>query len=355
MNFTYQPCPVRVLFGTPLIEALSNELPKGKQTQFWVVASSRLKVQVEELSRLEGVQISEHFSRVIQHVPGDQVQKSRHSVAKLQPDILLAIGGGSAIGLAKAVALKHPIPIWAVPTTYSGSEMTNIYGISAGGEKEVGRSRNVLPENVFYDPALSKNLPLDLATKSAMNAMAHLIEALYSSENNPFTYNSAVQGLEMLLRGMNELSEARLLNEQINEKFLFGACLAGKSLCEVSMGLHHKAAHVLGGSFGIDHASAHTVLLPYIFNYQWKFLDKQIQSDFRIAFGSDHPPLTLRQISDKLNNPINLQEIGFRKQNCAKAASLISKSIFPNPAPVSSENITKLLEEAFEGTMRIEP
>lgn len=354
MNFTYQPYPVRVLFGSPFIEALSNELPKERQTQFWVVASSRFSKQVEEISNLEGVDVLEHFSRVIEHVPEDQVQKSRHSVAKLQPDILLAIGGGSAIGLAKAVALKHSIPIWAVPTTYSGSEMTNIYGISSEGKKEVGRSPNALPEKVFYDPALSKNLPLDLVSKSAMNAMAHLIEALYSAENNPFTYNSAIQGIEMLFRGLKELSEARLLNEQINEKFLFGACLAGKSLCEVSMGLHHKAAHVLGGSFGIDHASAHTVLLPYIFNYQWKFLDTQIQSDFRIAFGADHPPLTLKQISEKLKNPVTLQEIGFKKHNCDEAASQLTNLSFPNPAPVNLESITRLFEEMFDGTMRIE-
>lgn len=354
MNFTYQPCPVRVLFGDPLIEALKKELPKREQTKFWVVSSSRFQPQVDELSKLQGVHISEHFSRVVQHVPEDQVQKSRHSVAKLQPDILLAIGGGSAIGLAKAVALKHSIPIWAVPTTYSGSEMTNIYGISSEGKKEVGQSPSVLPKKVFYDPVLSKNLPLDLATKSAMNAMAHLVEALYSFENNPFTYNSAIQGIKLLFSGMNELSEARLLNEQINKKFLLGGCLAGKSLCEVSMGLHHKAAHVLGGSFGMDHASVHTVLLPYVFNYQWRFLDRQIQSDFRIALGADHPPITLKQISGKLKNPIMLKEIGFDKHDSDEAAGQICNLNFPNPAPVNREDIKKLLEEAFDGNMRIE-
>ena len=128
-------------------------------TNIWVIASQRFKSLVQDIDDLPNVNVSEHFSRILQHVPVDQVHKARHAVAKSQPDFLMVIGGGSAIGLAKAVALKHPMPIWAVPTTYSGSEMTNIYGISSGETKEVDRHSDVLPKTVFYDPELTISLP----------------------------------------------------------------------------------------------------------------------------------------------------------------------------------------------------
>jgi len=272
-------------------------------------------------------------------------------VAKLQPDILLAIGGGSAIGLAKAVALKHPLPLWVAPTTYSGSEMTNVYGISSNGKKLVDQHPNVLPHKVFYDYELSKSMPVSLATSSAMNAMAHLVEAVYSSDNNPFTYQSVLHGIDLIYSGMNELSEAEMLVKPIHEKFLLGGSFAGKALNEVNMGLHHKLAHVLGGNFGMDHASVHTVLLPYVLNYQWSSLDEQTLSDFRIAFGADHPSLELLKISRKLKNPITLKEIGFDKSHAEAAAEQLLQLSFDNPAPMDKESITVLLKDAHFGNL----
>ncbi|REL24040.1 iron-containing alcohol dehydrogenase [Rhodohalobacter sp. SW132] len=351
MQFRYQQQPAVIQFGKPFIQTLEDELRRHELKSIWIVASSRFNTLVGQISQIKGVNVVEHFSRVIQHVPEDQVQKVRHSVAKLQPDLMLAIGGGSAIGLAKAAALKHPLPIWAVPTTFSGSEMTNVYGISSNGKKDVGRHPDVLPQLVIYDPGLSRALPASFVAKSSMNAMAHLVEAVYSTENNPFTYRSALQGIELMYAAMNEFAEAGTLANPIHERFLMGGCLAGKVLNEVDMGLHHKAAHVLGGNFGLDHASVHTVLLPFVFNYQWNSLDEEIRSDFRIAFGADHPPLELFKTSERLKNPVSLKEIGFNSNQAESAAEQIMQLSFDNPAPMDQKRISALLHQAYSGKL----
>ena len=304
---------MRVIFGHSLPEALKRELPKDHVTKIWMIASQRFESLVEDINELSGVEVTEHFSRVLQHVPVDQVQKARHAVAKSRPDILMPIGGGSAIGLAKAVALKHKLPIWAVPTTYSGSEMTPIYGISAGGKKEVGRHSDVLSNRVIYDPDLSLSLPFEFAAKSAINALAHLIEAAYSVDNNPFTYRQVLGGIRLIIDGLTGLEHQISLTPDINKKLLLGASFAGKSLSEVEMALHHKSAHVLGGSFGMDHASVHTILLPYVFNYQWESLPAEIKNDFTDLFSSEAPPHELLHFINSIGLPSSLSSIGFEK------------------------------------------
>lgn len=351
MKFIYQSCPVRILFGDHLIDALKKELPADEVTTFWIIASSRYDHLVGKISDLSSVNVIEHFSRVIQHVPEDQVQKARHSVAKTKPDIILSIGGGSAVGLAKAVALKHPVPIWAVPTTYSGSEMTNIYGITSHSEKIVGRDPNTLPDRVFYDPELSLTLPYKTASKSAVNGLAHLVEAVYSTECNPFTYHSALLGIKKLYPGLQKLGKKNKLTIEINEQLLLGASIAGSSLCEVNMSLHHKSAHVLGGTFGMDHASVHTVLLPYVFSYQWNLLPETVKEDLSEAFSSEDPPQTLLHTIRNLGVETTLKAIGFKKKGLSTVAEQISSISFKSPAPVTSESIYELLRRAWEGTL----
>jgi maleylacetate reductase len=351
MIFTYQPRPVRIIFGIPLIEALQRELPGNRDQNIWIVASSRFNNLVDLISKADKLNVAGRFSEVVQHVPEQQVEKAVNRVKRDQPDLLLSVGGGSATGLAKAIALEYPVPVWAAPTTYSGSEMTDIYGISSSGKKKVGRSNRVLPRKVFYDPAISADLPTGFAIKSAMNAMAHLVEAVYSTDNNPFSYQSALQGIESVFGGMKNLTRTGTLTTSIHQQFLFGGCLAGKTLSEVSMGLHHKAAHVLGGNFGLDHAGVHTVLLPYIFNYQWTSLNAEVQKDFRNAFSVSHPPVALKKISQKLGAPFTLKEIGFNKEYANKAAKQLMKLSFGNPAPLDEHRLTILLQNAFDGIM----
>ena len=350
-DFIYEQQQSKLIFGRSFTRALSDELPNNTVLHAWVIASRRFNSVVQAADSLDNFFILEHFSRVLQYVPADQVQKARHSVAKSGANIIMAIGGGSAIGLAKAVALKHPLPIWAVPTTYSGSEMTNIYGISSAGIKEVGRDLNVVPEKVFYDPELSLTLPFDIAAKSALNALSHLIEAVYSSDRNPFTFQHSLEGIRILFSGLKRLSEEKSISAVINEKLLLGASFAGKSLSETEMALHHTCAHVLGGSFSLDHASVHTVMLPYVLKFQWSSLSDEIRIHFKRLFDSDTPANVLFDLIKRLDQPTSLKDIGFRKRDIAKAAELISNLKFNNPATVTQDNIKRLLETAWGGKL----
>lgn len=350
-KFIHEQQQGRVIFGLPLMEALAHELTNGSEADAWVIASHRFDPLVHHIDELQNISVLDHFSRVLQHVPADQVHKARHAVAKSRPDIIIAIGGGSAIGLAKAVALKHPLPIWAVPTTYSGSEMTNIYGISTAGKKMIGRDYKVLPKKVFYDPDLSLSLPFDIAAKSAVNALAHLIEAVYSRDSNPFTFLHSLEGLRLMSSGIETLAEEGALSAINNEKLLLGASFAGKSLSENEMALHHKCAHVIGGSYGLDHALVHTVMLPFVLSYQWQYLTNEVKGHFNSAFNSDNPASTLLNLVERLGLPTSLQAIGFSKNDAAKAATEIAGLSFKNPAPVTRESIQTLLEQACEGQL----
>lgn len=352
MKFTYQPNPVHVLFGSPLPEALKTVLQDIKSIQkLWIVASNRHNPLVEQISKLECVEVVEQFSRVLPHVPADQVQKARHHVAKRQPDILLSIGGGSATGLAKAVALKHSVTFLAAPTTFSGSEMTDIYGITAEGRKEVGRDLSVLPDIAIYDPSLTLTLPKVMAAQSALNALAHLTEAIYSVDNNPYTYNHAQYGIRVLYDGLKKLSAHNAIEPDVNEQLILGSSIAGKCLSEVGMALQHKAAHVLAGNFGLEHAGVHSVLLPYVLAYQWRSLSSSIKTDIQHSFGSKTPAEDLLILMRQLEIPTTLNALGFRKTSVREAAEQILHLPFKNPAPLDSESLMMLLEDAFEGKL----
>ncbi|MDX5478172.1 MAG: iron-containing alcohol dehydrogenase, partial [Cyclobacteriaceae bacterium] len=197
------------------------------------------------------------------------------------------------------------------------------------------------------DPYLSIGMPLDLAVPSAFNAMAHLVEALYSRESNPIVNSLAELGLKNLLAGLRSLSQEKALTAEINEKLLFGAYIGGKVLCEVSMGLHHKAAHVLGGNFNLEHSKIHTLLLPFVLKYQWDFLTEGVQRNFQAIFGGPLPYQTIRELQEKLGAGFNLRELGLSREDIPKAVDFLMQMTYPNPAPMIMDHLILMLESAY--------
>lgn len=347
MNFTYRSYPNKIIFGTPVLEALQQET--DQPTKVFLIGSSRYNELVDEIRQLPNMEVVHHFEEVIQHVPKESVYEAVGLIKDSGADVILAIGGGSSVGLAKGMVLQYPLPIWSVTTTYSGSEVTNIYGISTGGKKDVGRNDVVMPAKVFYDPALSISLPLHLASTSAVNALAHLVEAVYSPKINPVTYEVSLLGMRHLLKGMKALAKEQKLTEETNEDLLLGAYLAGKSLCEVTMGLHHKTAHMLGGNFGMEHSQVHTVILSYALSYQWEYLSKDLQDDFQNIFDSENPPAALKTLIEEMGARSNLKTIGFSEKNIPEAAKQICAIDFESPSPITQKNIEGMLGNAFHG------
>jgi len=349
MVFDYQSFGNSVYFGSGKLSLLPQLL--AHYQRILIIASARHKTFTDTLVNALNNQEVYLFNSVVQHVPEDLVDRANVVVRTFIPEVIVAFGGGSAIGLAKALVLRNPLPIVAVPTTYSGSEQTNIYGITTDEGKTTGRNDVVLPKVVIYDPELTLQMPLPLAVKSTMNAMAHLVEAIYSPTHNPVTQQLAISGIRQLREALEELNGTNQLNATINTKMLMGAYLGGKSLCEVAMSLHHKMAHVLGGSFQLDHATVHTILLPHVLSYQWKYLSKETRTLFVQVFENDYPPLALKWLAKKTWVETDLQSIGFRETDIERAAGMMISNPYPNPAPITKSGLIALLESAYSGAL----
>ena len=347
MNFEYRSFPNQVYFGKGML----SQLPKVVKEfpTLLVLAGKRVTEIVDDLEKELTHNKLVRFTKIIQHVPQSVVDEANKIAQEVKPDAYLALGGGSAIGLAKALALELERPIIAVPTTFAGSEQTNIYGISADSGKRTGRDDRVLPKVVFYDSNLTASMPKRLAVTSAMNAMAHLMEALYAPNRNPVTSQSAIQGMTALKKGLELLVDEDALTPEANEHLQLGAYLGGKCLCEVSMALHHKAAHVLGGSFGMEHSKVHTVLQSYVLAYQWPYLSDSIQTEFKQALSSENPAATLKSLAANAGAPTNLHSIGFRKEDIESAATIMVANPYANITPLSKEGLKRMLQEAYNG------
>src|SRR4051812_46351339 len=201
------------------------------------------------------------ISEVVQHVPVALAARAIEAAREARAGVLVSIGGGSATGLAKAVARDTGLPILAVPTTYAGSEMTPIWGQSDQGEKITGHDARVLPRIVVYDPALTATMPRELSAASGMNALAHGVESLYAPDSTAQSLEVAEEAIGTLARGLSR-AVSQPSNLKARTETLRGAWLAGWSLGSTTMGLHHKLAHVLGGRYQLPHAGVHSALLP---------------------------------------------------------------------------------------------
>src|SRR5262245_46799074 len=200
------------------------------------------------------------------HVPIETARAARAEARRLDADCAVAVGGGSTTGLGKAIALESALPIVAIPTTYAGSEMTPIYGITEGGLKKTGRDARVLPRTVIYDPMLTVGLPPALSATSGMNAIAHAVEGLYAQDANPIMSLLAEEGIRALADGLPRVRR-NPIDLDARSACLYGACLCGAVLGAVGMALHHKLCHTLGGTWNLPHAETHTIVLPHAVAY----------------------------------------------------------------------------------------
>lgn len=242
------------------------------------------------------------------------------------------------------------MPIIAIPTTYSGSEMTPIWGISRDGRKTTGRDPVVMPKMVIYDPELLVSLPPALSITSGINAMAHAVEALYAENANPITSIMAEEGIRGLAQGL-PLVAKKPSDIEARSDTLYGAWLSATVLGQVGMALHHKLCHTLGGSFGMPHAETHTVVLPYAtaFNGQetpqaMAVIARALDCDAADVAGS------IQDIARNNGGPVSLNELGFKAEDLDQAAEIAMQNRYYNPRPFTQDDIRDLLGRAFDGT-----
>jgi maleylacetate reductase len=281
------------------------------------------------------------------HVPAAVAAAARDKARRVRADCCVAIGGGSTTGLAKAIALTAKLPILAIPTTYAGSEMTPIWGITEGGVKKTGRDVRVLPKTVIYDPALTTSLPVALSVTSGINAIAHCVEALYSKDANPIMSLIAEEGIRALASGLRAVvKQPRDL--EARSRALYGAWLGGVAMSAVGMALHHKLCHTLGGTFNLPHAETHTVVLPHAVAYNTSAAPEVMERIAR-ALSARSAAEGLFDLAASLGAAVSLKSLGMRREQLDQAADLAIQNPYYNPRPVTREGIRSLLEDAFEG------
>ena len=264
--FDYDALAGRIVFGAGAVARVGDEARSLGMTKVFLIADQQAATIADVMASQLGMAVAARWNEVVQHVPGELAEAARLAATKADADGVVCVGGGSATGLAKAIALSHGIPILAVPTTYAGSEQTTIYGITGDRHKATGKNVVVLPKTVVYDPELTVGLPTGVTGPSAFNAIAHAVEALWVPEANPFTTSTALESIRAIAQSLPTVM-ASPGDIEARGVLLYGAALAGKVLGQTSTGLHHKLCHVLGGTFNLVHADAHSVILPHAVAY----------------------------------------------------------------------------------------
>ena len=346
-EFVYEALPGRVVFGVGSLDQLADEVARLGIAKALVLSTLPQRAEAEEISIRLAERSAGVYDKAEMHVPIDVAKAAREEALRLGADACVAVGGGSTIGLGKAIALESGLPIIAVPTTYAGSEMTPIWGLTEDGIKRTGRDPKVLPTTVVYDPTLTLTLPAFIAGPSGMNAIAHCVEAMYSETANPIISMIAEEGVRSLARALPIIIE-QPDNLEARSEAVYGAYLSGMSLGAVGMALHHKLCHTLGGSFNLPHAETHTAVIPHVTAYNIK-ASPDMRERLSRALGTDDPAGALFDLAKTLGAKMALSDVGMRAEDLDCAADIAIQNPYYNPRPLTRDGIRALLDDAFYG------
>jgi len=347
--FTYVGQPARVIFGPGTLQQLEAEIEQLGARRALILSTPEQRDQAERVAALLGQRAAGIFDKAVMHVPIETARQAREVAHQLGADCAVAIGGGSTTGLGKAIALDSGLPILAIPTTYAGSEMTPVYGITEAGLKKTGKDPRVLPRTVIYDPELTLSLPVSMSITSGLNAIAHAAEGLYARDGNPVMSLLAEEGIRALAKGMSAVVAAPS-DMSARSDCLYGAWLCGTVLGNVGMALHHKLCHTLGGSFNLPHAQTHSVILPHAIAYNLAAIPDAALRINR-ALGAEHTSASraLYDLSKSLGAPLTLRELGLSEADLDKATDIALSNPYWNPRPIERTSIRELLQNAYEG------
>lgn len=345
--FVYQPLPARVIFGTGTLGQLGNEIERLGLKRVLVLATPAQRGEAERLAASLGERAAGVFAAAAMHTPVEVTERAMAEVAALGSDGIVAVGGGSTIGLGKAIALRSDLPQIVVPTTYAGSEMTPILGETRDGIKTTQRSPKILPETVIYDVELTLSLPPQLSATSGINAIAHAVEALYAPDGNPIVSLMAEEGIAAMARALPVIMRDPSRREARSDA-LYGAWLCGTCLGAVGMALHHKLCHVLGGTFDLPHAEIHTVILPHAIAYNAASAPDAMKRIAR-ALGADEAATGVHDLARRLGASRALRDLGMPESGIDQATDIATRNPYPNPRPIERGAIRQLIARAWAG------
>lgn len=351
-EFVHTGRAARTVFGSGTLDRLPDEVRRLGCSRALLVTTPGRGETAQRARGVLGPLLAGHFDRAAMHTPVEVTEQALAALHEAGADCLVALGGGSATGLAKALAARTGLPQIAIPTTYAGSEATPVLGETADGVKTTRSEPGIQPATILYDVELTLSLPVATSVTSGINAMAHAVEALYSPGANPVTDALAVEAIAQLGHGLPGIV-ADPGDRTARTEALRAAWLAGICLGTVPMGLHHKLCHTLGGSFNLPHAETHTVVLPHAMAYNASAAPEAMR---RIAKALDVPdaPAGVYDLVATLGGPLSLAKLGLHEQDLDRAAELATATPYPNPRELTTPGIRQLLSNALDG-VRPEP
>ncbi|NJC72893.1 maleylacetate reductase [Planosporangium thailandense] len=340
---------VRVVFGVGSLYRIGGEAAQ-LGCRALLIAGPHEDAAADVVAAELGPDLAGRLRDVAQHVPTDLAHEATYRATQLGAEVLLAVGGGSATGLAKVIALRTGLPILAVPTTYAGSEMTPIWGLTDAQGKTTGRDARVIPRTVLYDPTLTVSLPPQLTAASGMNALAHALEALYAPDATPLLATVAEEALRALAEAL-PVVVAKPDDLDARAHLLFGGWLAGWALGSATMGLHHKLAHVLGGTYRLPHADLHSALLPQVAAFNATAAPEAFTRAARaMHVGSGRcVGQALFDLATTVGAPTSLAKLGLEPDAVESVAASVAAATVGNPRPVTEADLVHLLRAAFVG------
>jgi len=392
-QFRYTSYAQEILFGPGSLESLGEAVERFGWQKLMLCTSHSVRTagHVDAVESILGSRLIAVFDKVQPHVQDTQLKKVLSLAAEKKADAVIGMGGGSPIGMAKAVAstleekrtgrpaqAAYPtdqplVPVVAIPTTYAGSEMTPVYGVThtdvTPARKVTVNDPKIAPKLVIYDPNLTLDLPPELTASTGINALAHCIEALYSKTRNPLSTAAASTGVchisHALLRCYQDGSDPSTSSGQVLEartEMLLGAHLAGLSLASVSMGLHHGLCHVLGGSANVPHGIANSIILPHAIRFNAEVTAAQLlpaAEAMGIPANGNNSRVVAealgRKISEligQMNLPQRLRDahVDLKEEDLPNLAQLgfQNRTVQNNPRPITDvEQIEQILREAW--------
>lgn len=346
-SFEVQSAAVRVRFGEGIRRQISSEVERlGCKRALVLSTPPQADAAMEVAADLNGLAAG-IFTKATMHTPVDVTAEALEHAGAVEADCLVALGGGSTVGLGKAIAYQTDLPQIVVPTTYAGSEATAILGQTQNGVKTTVTDPKIQPEVILYDAELVRTLPVAMTVTSALNAMAHAAEALYAQNRNPMSTMIAIEGLKAFAAAL-----PRVLDNPddltARGETLYGAWLCGTVLGQVGMALHHKLCHTLGGSFDLPHAETHAVVLPHAIAFNARAVPDLLAPVTEI-FGGSNPGLALFDFAKSIGSPLALRELGLKQDDVSTAAELATRKPYWNPQPVTRPAINELLLAAWAG------
>ena len=347
MKFEFNALPWRIVFAAGAIHTLPEHVDGLGYKRILVISTPEQLEHAQLVASLLGARCAGVFSEAVMHVPVETIRLATRLVRQVQADCTVAIGGGSTTGLGKALALEEDLPNIVIPTTYAGSEMTNVWGMTEAGRKKTGRDNRVLPNLTIYDPELTLGLPAEISGPSGINAMAQAVVNVTAEHVNPIISALATDAIAALSQSL-PIVVKQPSNLEARSKALYGACMAGAALGAGITGLHHRICHTLGGSYNTPHADTHAIVLAHSVAFN---SDAVPEGTARVAaaMNVDNAAIGIFELLQNVSQKTTLADLGIAHADLQEIAKIAVESPINNPKPVTVDDLVGILNAAFTG------